>query len=258
MKTIAIANHKGGVGKTATTHNLGSILAFEYDLRVLMIDTDPQSSLTQSCGVSEAENNLAGILGNTNPGTMELVDVIQDLGSSLYLAPSDISLAVSELGLTSRMGRENILRKALASVDKNYDLCFIDCPPSLGLLTVIGLVAADAVLTPTQPQVVDLHGLSLFLETLERIKLELNPELVHLGVLVTFFDNRLIHNEVAIKAMENADLPLLPVKIGRSIRVAEAAAAGEPVTVWDPNNPQAKNYRKMAEIVTQWLGSNPN
>ncbi|MCJ7531711.1 MAG: ParA family protein, partial [Anaerolineales bacterium] len=245
MKTIAIANHKGGVGKTATTHNLGSILAFEYGLRVLMIDTDPQSSLTQSCGVSEAENNLAGILGNTNPGTMELADIIQDLGSGLYLAPSDISLAVSELGLTSRMGRENILCKAHASVDKNYDLCFIDCPPSLGLLTVISLVAADAVLTPTQPQVVDLHGLSLFLETLERIKLELNPELVHLGVLVTFFDNRLIHNEVAIKAMENADLPLLPVKIGRSIRVAEAAAAGEPVTVWDPNNPQAENYRKM-------------
>lgn len=162
-----------------------------------MIDTDPQSSLTQSCSVSETEYNLAGVISNTNPGTMDLADIIQNLGSGLFLAPSDISLAVSELGLTSRMGRENILRKALVSLDQNYDLCLIDCPPSLGLLTVIGLVAADAVLTPIQPQAVDLRGLSLFLETLERIKLELNPELVHLGVLVTFYDNRLIHYEVA-------------------------------------------------------------
>lgn len=258
MKTIAIANHKGGVGKTATTHNLGSILAIEYGLRVLMIDTDPQSSLTQSCGVIDAAYNLAGVLGDTNPGKMDLSDIIQNLGGGLYLAASDISLAVSELGLTSRMGRENILRKALASIDQKYDLCLIDCPPSLGLLTVMSLVAADAVLTPTQPQVVDLRGLSLFLDTLEHIKLELNPGLVHLGVLITFFDNRLIHHEVAIKAMEEAGLPLIPIRIGRSIRIAEAAAAGEPVTVWDPSNPQADNYRKVAQILTQWLGSKIN
>ena len=113
MKTIAIANHKGGVGKTATSHNLGVILAHEYGYKTLMVDLDPQASLTQACGIQEVERSLADVLGNVNPGAYSIEDIILELSQNLFLAPADIDLTLTELGLTNRMGREHILRKAL-------------------------------------------------------------------------------------------------------------------------------------------------
>ncbi len=253
MKTIAIANQKGGVGKTATAHALGVILS-RAGLRVLLIDTDPQASLTQSSGIAEAAGrSLAEVLGGAQPGRVQLAGVVLDLGEGLSLAPGDIALAGVELGLVARMGRESVLRKALAGVNNRFDLALIDCPPSLGLLTVAALVASDAVLIPTQAQAVDLRGLRLFAETLDQIRQELNPQLETLGVLVTFFDGRLTHHRQAIEAMERAGLPVLPVKIGRSVRVAEAAGAGESVVTYEPNNPQSGNYRELGEIVLRWL-----
>ncbi len=257
MKTIAIANHKGGVGKTATCHNISVILAKHYHLKVLMIDLDPQASLTQSCGISETEHSLAEVLGNANPGALPLEEVIQELSENLYIVPSDIDLTLTELGMTNRIGREHVLRRAIATVTDKFDVCMIDCPPSLGLLSVSGLVASDAILTPTQPQAVDLRGLSLFLDTLERIKSELGLNLTFLGVLMTFYDDRLVHHKLAVEALRKAGLKLLPVQIGRSIRVAEASAAGESITDWEPSNPQADKYRQVAEIVYQWLQENP-
>lgn len=253
MKTLTIANHKGGVGKTATCHNLGVILAKHYHIKVLLLDLDPQASLTQSCGITETEHSLAEVLGNSNPGKMAIKNVIQPLEENLDLVPADIDLTLTELGMTNRIGRENILRKALSSVSDRYDLCIVDCPPSLGLLSVGGLVAADAILTPTQPQAVDLRGLSLFLDTLEKIKSELGLNLTFLGVLMTFYDDRLVHHKLAVEALRKAGLKLLPVQIGRSIRVAEASAAGEAIIDWEPNNPQAEHYRQVAEIVYQWV-----
>ncbi|MEI7989291.1 MAG: ParA family protein [Chloroflexota bacterium] len=256
MKTIAIANHKGGVGKTATCHNLSAILAKEHHLKVLMVDIDPQASLTQACGISETQHSLANVLGSAIPGTMMLSEIIIELGDGLFLAPSDIDLTLTELGLTNRMGRENVLKKALSTVKNDYDLCLLDCPPSLGLLSVNGILASDAIITPTQPQTVDLRGLSLFLNTLERIEsdMNINPEL--LGVLMTFYDDRLLHHKLAVEALKKANLKIFPVQIGRSIRVAEAAAAGEPMITWEPNNPQVDKYRQVTKVIYEWYQEN--
>ncbi len=257
MKTVAIANQKGGTGKSATTHALGAVLAAEHHRRVLMVDIDPQSSLTEACAsVDTSGASLAEVLGGATPGTLTLKKTILELSDNLYLAPADLALAATELGLVSRMGRENVLKKALASVADTFDVALIDCPPSLSLLTVNALTAADAVLIPTQPQAVDLRGLRLFLSTLDSIRQELNPELQTLGILPTFFDSRLIHHKEAIGAMERAGLPLMGVRIGRSVRVAEAAANGETVVTFEPKNPQAQAYRELAEEINQWLSSN--
>jgi len=254
MKIIAIANQKGGTGKSATTHALGAVLASELERRVLMVDIDPESSLTEASGVGDAEGvSLAEVLGGATPGKTKLQDIIVEVSENLFLAPADLALAATELGLASRMGRENVLKKALATVESGFDVALIDCPPSLSLLTVNALTAADAVLIPTQPQAVDLRGLSLFLETLQNIRQELNPELETLGILPTFFDRRLTHHRDAIEAMERAELPVMQVKIGRSVRVAEAAANGETVVTFDPKNPQAQAYRELAEAINQWL-----
>jgi len=252
---LAIANQKGGVGKTATAHAIGAALAGQ-GLRVCLVDTDPQASLTQACGVTDcAGRSLAEVLGSSSPGHLALAAVLLDLGGGLYLAPADIALAACELGLTSRLGRESVLRKALRPLVDRFDLVIIDCPPSLGLLTVGALAACDAVLVPVQPQAADLRGARLFLDTLDIIKSELNPDLENLGILVTFHDARLTHHQAALKAMQTAGLPVLPVTIGRSVRVAEAAGAGQSIITYAPDNPQATAYIRLAEIVNQWLKS---
>jgi chromosome partitioning protein len=187
---------------------------------------------------------------------LALSDIIINLDDNLSIAPADIALAAVELGLTSRLGRENVLKKALARTNNQFDLVIIDCPPSLGLLTVGDLVAADAVLIPTQPQAVDLRGLRIFMDTLTQLRDELNPDLEILGVLITFYDNRLNHHKAALEAMQNAGLPVMTTKIGRSVRVAEAAGAAQTVITFEPQNPQAKNYNQLAEETEQWLKNN--
>lgn len=254
METIAIANHKGGVAKTATAHALGHALAWG-GLRVLLVDVDPQGSLTQACGVTDsAGGSLAEVIGGATPGRLKLADVVRPLGDSApTLAPADIALAACELGLNQRMGREHVLAKVLEPMARRFDVCLIDCPPSLGLLTVNALAAAEAVLCPTQPQAADLRGLRLFLDTLALIKDELNPALELLGVLVTFYDSRLNHHKQALEAMQAAGLPVLPVTVGRSVRVAEAAGAGQPIASYAPDNPRAQEYNDLAELVKKWL-----
>jgi chromosome partitioning protein len=254
MRTIAIANHKGGVGKTATVHALGAGLA-KLGRRVLLVDIDPQSSLTAACGASANGESLAEVLGGVEPGALALSDILLDVGNGipLHLAPADIGLAVNELGMIQRFGRESLLQNALATAARAYDVCLIDCPPSLGMLTVNALTAAGAVIIPTQPQISDLRGLNLFLETLARIRQELNPSLEILGILVTFVDGRLIHHQDALNVMQEQGLPLFSMRIGRSVRVAEAAAAGESIITYDPSNKQASNYERLAKDIDQWL-----
>lgn len=252
MVTIAIANQKGGVGKTATAHALGEALA-AMGRKVLLVDIDPQASLTQSCGIFDTGGrSLAEVLGGAQPGRLAMGAAIVEVYENLSLAPADIALAGAELGLTSRLGRENVLRKALDILGRRFDIALIDCPPSLGLLTVAALVAADAVLIPTQPQAADLRGLRLFMDTLEQIRAELNPGLEILGVLVTFYDRRYLHHRAAIEAMSVAGLPLLPIMILRSVRVAEAAGGRQSIVTYRPDHPQAAAYNELAEIVYRW------
>lgn len=255
MQTIAVANHKGGVGKTATVHALGVALAVRGE-RVLLLDLDPQSSLTGACGVQDAAgHSLAEVLGGATPGHLALADVIMELGPNLWLAPGDIALAMSQLGLTSRIGRENVLKRHLDTLGDSYDVALLDTAPSLGLLSVNALTAANAVLIPTLAQAADLRGLRLFLDTLELVREALNPNLETLGILITFFDRRLTHHRQAVEAMKAGGLPLLNTRIGRSVRVAEAVGLGETVLTYAPRNPQARAYQDLATEVQTWLES---
>jgi len=253
-QTLSICNFKGGVGKSATTHALGAVLA-ERGHRVLLIDADPQSSLTAACGIDDAaDTSLAEVIGGTNPGTATLPDVIRHINTRLDLAPADIALAAAELGITVRLGRENLFKKALRSLDGQYDIMLIDCQPSLGMLTVNALVASQGVLCPTQPTAQDLRGLSLFLASVEQIRAELNPDLQVIGCLLTFYDKRLIHHRDAMQVMQNAGLPVMGM-VPRSVRAAEAASACLPVTTYAPDNPTSQAYRALAERVEQWVKS---
>jgi chromosome partitioning protein len=253
MKTIALANHKGGVGKTATAHALGTVLATE-GWRVLLVDIDPQASLTGACGQDDtAGRSMAEVLGDTDAGTLELRQIARRLAPNLTLAPSDIALASTELALVVRLGREMVLRQALDLVAADFDVALIDCPPSLSLLTVNALTAADGVVVPTQPQAADLRGLRLFLATLDKVRVALNPRLALLGVLVTFYDGRLLHHQEACSVMAAAGLPLFDTRIGRSVRVAEAVGVGESIMTFEPDNARAGEYRGFAQEVAGWL-----
>lgn len=255
MRILAIANHKGGTGKTATTRALGDVLA-GAGFRVLLVDIDPQASLTTSCGLGDADiDSMADVLGGAQPGRLTLAKVIRPVKDQLDIAPASLALAAVELGLNNRLGREHILAKALQGVANDYDIALIDCPPSLSLLVVNALAAAQAVLIPCQPMPVDVAGVRLFLDTLGVIRENLNPGLSVLGILITFYDSRLIAHAGAIEAMGRAKWPVLPVRIGRSVKVGEGAALGESIMTYEPENPQAANYQKLGELVIKWLKS---
>lgn len=253
MRIIAIANHKGGVGKTTTAHTLGVVLA-SRDYRVLLVDSDPQSSLTLACGVQSTQSrSLAQVLGNAEEGELSLSDVVRHLSPRLDLVPADAKLAASELGLAFRLGRENVLKEALGEVNGAYDVCIIDCPPSLGLLTVNALSAAHGVLVPTQPQIVDLRGLSLFWVTLAKIRRSLNPRLETIGIVLTLYNGWLIHHRQSLEALRHAKWPLLPTTIGRSVRVAEASVTNQTVVTYASDNPRAQEYEALTDEVERWL-----
>lgn len=245
-RTIAVANQKGGVGKTTTAWVLGAALA-QRDRKVLLVDMDPQASLTIACGLNAEGENLAEVIGGARPGELALRDIVVKLDQGLYLAPSDIALSSSELGLVSRMGRENVLKKVLRGA--KFDYVLIDCPPSLGILTVNALVAADRVLIPAPPEYLALRGIALFYETLNKVRDELNPDLRVFGILVTFYDNRLLHAKEVIETMEERGLPVLPVRVRRSVRFAESAVAHEPILTFDTRNPSVSEYRELAELI---------
>lgn len=247
MSILAIANQKGGTGKTATAHNLAAVLADRA--RVLLCDLDPQASLT---GAVLSEAPTGATVADVLKGT-PAQDAIYNAGA-LDIIPSDIRLATVENELLNKIGREHALARALGPL--GYDLIIIDTPPSLGVLTVNALTAAGGVIVPVQPQAQDLRGLALFMDTFQQVK-QINPALVLIGILPTFYDPRLTHHAQAIEAMRAAGLPVLDLQIRRSIRIAEAAGISQPLQEHDPHNPQNESYIKLGKVVKQWLKSKP-
>jgi chromosome partitioning protein len=242
---IAFANQKGGVAKTTTTLNLG--IAFkELGLRVLLIDLDPQGNLTMSQGFNpdEIERSMFDVLVHRIP----IQDVTQTAEADI--AVSSIDLAGAELALSSMIGRERALEKALIGVKSEYDYILVDTPPSLGLLTINAFVAADGVIVPVQTEYLSLRGLVQLENTLTMVRENLNPDVSIIGILATMYDRRLLHSREAIDILrENFGDLVYNTKIRKTIRYAEAPVKGQSVLAYDPDGEAAALYRDLAKEV---------
>jgi chromosome partitioning protein len=244
-RVISFANQKGGVAKTTTTVNLGVALA-EQDLKVLLIDLDPQGNLTMSQGLNPdaIERSMFDVLVHRLP----IQEVIHH--TEVDLAVSSIDLAGAELALSSMIGRERALEKALAPVKDSYDYVLVDTPPSLGLLTINALVASNGVIVPVQCEYLSLRGLVQLENTLSMIRENLNPEVGIEGILPTMYDSRTLHSREAVEILEEnfGDL-VFDTKIRKTVRYAEAPVKGTSVLKYDPSGSAAQAYRELAKEV---------
>lgn len=245
-RVICIANQKGGVAKTTTTMNLAAALA-EQGKRVLCIDLDPQSNLTMSFGidVESLPKSIFDVLVNRFP-----IEHIIQHGKECDIAVASIDLAGAELALSSMIGRERALEKALSSVKNDYDFVLIDTPPSLGLLTINAFTASDEVIVPVQAEYLSLRGLVQLDNTLSIIREHLNPKVHISGILRTMFDGRTIHAREAVELLQQryGDRVFKTV-IRKTIRFAEAPAQGSSVLSYDSNGKAAEMYRELAQEV---------
>jgi len=246
MPKIAVANQKGGVGKTTTVINLGAALA-ELGAKVLLIDLDPQGSLSLGLGVSDAEVTIADVLAQEG---MSLTDAILDLGGGLDLVAADVSLADVELPLLNRPGRETMLRQKLSQPARRYGYVLVDCPPSLSLLTIMGLVAADSVIVPVQCEYFALKGLERLLTTVAKVKQELNPRLTIAGILPTMYDSRTIHSREVLEELQRGyEGQVFNTVVPKRVATADATIAGESVLTFAPQSQTAEAYRSLAREV---------
>jgi chromosome partitioning protein len=241
----AFANQKGGVAKTTTTLNLAVALA-ESGHRVLCIDLDPQGNLTMSQGIDpdKVEKSMFDVLVNRMP----LSEIIQH--REIDIAVGSIDLAGAEIAMSTQIGRERSLEKAIAEVGDDYDFVCIDTPPSLGLLTVNALTAADKVIVPVQCEYLSMRGLVQLQNTLEMIRENLNPGVEIEGILPTMLDSRTVHAKEAIEILEEnfGDL-VFKSRIRKAIKFAEAPVRGASVLKYDPKGNAAESYRELAKEV---------
>ena len=242
-KIISIANQKGGVGKTTTTVNLSAILA-KKGKKILLIDADPQGNATSGLGMDkEIELSTYDLLVSEQPA----VNIIQKTEiKNLYICPSNLNLAGAEVQLVSMMSREQRLKEKLAEVKEEFDFIFIDCPPSLGLITLNAFTASDSVLIPVQCEYYALEGLGQLINTVELVKKHLNKDLYIEGALLTMYDIRTnLSNQVVKEVKRYFNNRVYKTVIPRNVRVSEAPSYGLPITIYDPHSKGARSYEKL-------------
>lgn len=252
-KVIPVVNQKGGVGKTTTTVNLSACLALK-GYKVLVIDLDPQGNCSSSFGVDK--ESLGAHAYHLLLSQTKLADVIyQTEIESLHIVPTNMNLAGAEVELVTEMGREGRLSDALHGQIDDYDLVFVDCPPSLGLVTLNALTSADGLLVPLQCEYFSLEGVSQLLRTLELVQSRINPKVVLNGVILTMFDRR---NKLSFQVQEEVqnyfgDL-LFETAIPRNVRLSESPSHGKPIALYDKRSTGAIAYNALADEVIIRLG----
>lgn len=246
---VAIANQKGGVGKTTTTQNLGACLARLHNKKVLLVDADPQSNLTDACGIhpEQPEKMIYDLLSReTTPTSPEeqrsiLLEHILPLAKNLDILPSNIRLAAAEQNLISRVGRENILKKNLRGAS-DYAFVLIDCPPSVGILTLNAMAAAHFLLIPVQAEYHAMAGLRLVYDTFVKIKADINPTLHIIGLLPTLYDTRKKLNVSVVDALKNFQQHIFRSGIRDNVTLAEAPSHGKDIISYSPKSYGAEDY----------------
>ena len=244
-KIISIANQKGGVGKTTTTVNLSTILA-KKGKNILLIDADPQGNATSGLGVTkEVELSVYDVL----IGETEIDETLQDtMIKNLKICPSNISLAGAEVQLVPMMSREQRLKTKLDKINDKYDFILIDCPPSLGLITLNAFTASDSVLIPIQCEYFALEGLGQLLNTVNLVKKHLNKDLDIEGALLTMYDARTnLSNQVVKEVKKYFENKVYKTVIPRNVRLSEAPSYGMPISLYDPKSKGAKSYEKFTK-----------
>jgi chromosome partitioning protein len=247
---IAMTNQKGGVGKTTTTINLGGALV-ETGRKVLLVDFDPQASLSVGMGINvhEIERSIYDLLVSRDSVTLD--DALMHTSiANLDVLPATIDLSVAEMQLVAEMARERALLKALAPAQDRYDYILIDCLPSLGLLTINALTAADGVIIPLECEYFALRGMAMLTHTIERVRESLNPKLSLIGILPTMYDNRTIHSrEVLDRVLGEFGESVFHTVIRRTVKFPETTVAGEPITTYASSSSGAVAYRSLAREV---------
>jgi chromosome partitioning protein len=252
-RVVSMCNQKGGVGKTTTTINLGASLA-EYGRKVLLVDFDPQGSLSVGLGLNPHEIDLT-IYNLLMDRDVELDEVVVPSGiEGMDLLPSNIDLSAAEVQLVHEVAREQTLQRVLAPALEKYDVILIDCQPSLGLLTVNALTASDGVIVPLECEYFALRGVALLKTTIDKVRERLNPKLEIDGVLGTMFDGRTLHSREVMERLVSAwGDTVFHTVIRRTVKFSDATVAGEPITSYASSSTGADAYRSLAkEVLTRW------